>query len=55
MQYHWISLIVIIALHRKIKFGLIVNAFVIIVFTLISAILIFAYDFSPGRVNTARE
>ncbi len=53
MQYHWISLIVIIALHKNIKFGLIINLLIIIMFSVITSILIFIYDFPPGEVPTA--
>ncbi len=55
LQYHCISLIVMIALHKNIKFGFIINLLLITGFTLLSAIITFIYDFAPGVVNTGRE
>ena len=55
MQYHWIALIVIIALHKNIKFGLIVNALTIIGFAPLSSFVIYIYDFPPGYVSTGKR
>jgi hypothetical protein len=44
-----------IALHKNIKFGFIINLLLITGFTLLSAIITFIYDFAPGFVNTGRE
>jgi hypothetical protein len=44
-----------IALHKNIKFGFIINLLLITGFTLLSAIITFIYDFPPGVVNTGRE
>jgi len=55
MQYHWIALVVLMVFLKKIKFGLIVNAAVILGSILLTAVIIFIYDFPPGRVQTGRE
>ncbi len=54
MQYHWISLLAVIALLKNLKFGLFVNALYILGFVCISIVLIFINDFPPGFVNTSR-
>ncbi len=55
LQYHCMSLIVMIALHKNIKFGLKMNLLLITGFALLSAIITLIYDFPPGVVNTGRE
>lgn len=55
MQFHWISIIIIIAFHKNIKFGLTVNTIFIIMFTLLSSIIIFIYDLPPAEIQTARR
>lgn len=55
MQYHWISLIIVIPLLYKAKLGALINFITIISFYIISTIISYLFDLPPGLINTGRD
>ncbi len=55
MQYHWISILLVIPLLYKVRFGALITCFVIISFYIFSAVFSYLYDLPPGQINTARD
>lgn len=55
MQYHWISILLVIPLLYKVKFGTLITCFVIISFYVFSAVFSYLHDLPPGLINTGRD
>ena len=55
MQFHWISLLLVIPLLYKFKFGLALTGFSIMAFYVASVVIGFLYDLPPGLINTGRD
>ena len=52
MQLHILSVVVILFLLKKTSLRFVVKSLIVFVFTLISALIIIQWDFTPGRVST---
>lgn len=55
MQYHWMSLLMVIPLLYRPKWGVIVTCVSIMAFYLTSIIIGYSYDLPPGLINTGRD
>ncbi|XP_054167794.1 nose resistant to fluoxetine protein 6-like [Oppia nitens] len=55
MQFHFLSLLIILAFLYNVRLGFIVNILTIITFVIISSVIIYVYDLPPAIVNTGRD